>query len=155
MTPRSGARWAIAVGAVALAVSSVAYAASGPAGGAGVDTPPRVAVVVDAGGQGGAAAVRAARRGLTGIVAEHRVSGTLRVPRSPTEQRSALIGLAEARADVVVAVGLETPGTIATLARRRPATRIVAAAPAAAQIEAAMRQAASASPYLVATTGRR
>jgi hypothetical protein len=117
-------RWIVAAAAVAFGISSVAYAAGGsdderPGPGA------VAAVVADTGGPGGGAVAGRAQ----GAVADaERALGAhveLRVPRSPTEQRSALIGLAAGGADVIVGVGLDTPGTLARLADRKPGTRIV------------------------------
>ena len=116
-------RWIVAAAVVALGLSSVAYAAGGSdTRGARVAA---VAVVVDAGGPGGGAPAERARRAVARAERDLGTDVELRVPRSPTEQRSALIGLAAAGADVIVGVGLDTPGTVAKLADRDPGTRIV------------------------------
>jgi hypothetical protein len=117
-------RWIAAAAVAALGVSSVAYAA----GGSGDERRGRgavAAVVADTGGPGGGALGERARRATARAVRVVAVDVELRVPRSPTEQRSALIGLAAGGADVIVGVGLDTPGTVATLADREPGTRIV------------------------------
>ena len=122
-------RWIVAAVALALVAASVASAAVLPSAHA-----PRarahVAVVVDAGDP---AAVRAGRSAVAAAP-----GAELRVARSVTEQRSALIGLAEGGATRIVAVDLEAPDTVATLARRRPATSIVAVGAGADDLAAAV-----------------
>ena len=117
-------RWIVAAAVVALGLSSVAYAAGGSEDARGARVA-AVAVVVDAGGPGGGAPAERAGRAVARAERDLGTDVELRVPRSPTEQRSALIGLAAAGADVIVGVGLDTPGTVATLADRDPGTRIV------------------------------
>jgi hypothetical protein len=110
---------------VAFGLSSVAYAAGGPAGDHGGEArAARAAVVADTSGLGGGAPAEA-RRAVATVERQLGTDVELRVPRSPTEQRSALIGVAAEGADVIVGVGLDTPGTVATLADRNPGTRLV------------------------------
>lgn len=125
-------RWTVAAAALALVAASVASAAVLPSADP-TSARSHVAVVVAAGDPG---AVRAARSAVAAAP-----EGELRVARSVTEQRSALIGLAEGGATRIVAVGLETPGTVATLGRRRPATRIVRLEVGATSLPAAISRA--------------
>ena len=122
-TLQSHLGWAVAAVALMLLAASVASAAVLPSASPAGERA-HVAVVVAA---GDAAAVGAARRAVA-----RTAGGELRIARSVTEQRSALIALAERGATTIVAVGLDTPGTEATIRRRRPATRIVTVDPAAA-----------------------